>query len=61
MPSKTPHQRQKPKKIHNSSLLIQSNTKIFTMLWNKQDFSKTAQKRILKMLLSKNQGDAVDI
>jgi len=61
MPSKMHPHKQKPKKIHNSSLLIQSNTKIYTMLWNKLVFSKTAKKRILKMLLSKNQGDAVDI
>jgi hypothetical protein len=61
MLSKMPRQRLKPKKIHNSSLRIQSNTKIFTMLWNKQGSSKTALKRTMKMLLSKNQGDAADI
>jgi len=61
MPSKMHPHKQKPKKILNSSLLIQSNTKIYTMLWKKLDFLKTAQKRILKMLLFKNKGDAVDI
>lgn len=54
MPSRTLHQKLKPKKTHHSSLPMQSNTKIFTMLWNKQDFSKTAPNRTLKMLLSKN-------
>jgi hypothetical protein len=59
--SRTLHLRLKLKKIHNSSLPIQSNTKIFTRLCSKLDYSKIALKRTLKMLRSKNKGDAADI